>query len=91
MAVCSVLHCVVSIGLSHHRNSDIDEIGRRDINKHQINFISLEKEIALGKHLAAEIERTVKLLNDSMITEYVSRVGQNLVRSSDTKVPFIIR
>jgi predicted Zn-dependent protease len=86
-----VFAAIVSIGLSQQRNSDIDEIGRRDINKHQINFISLEKEIALGKQLAAEIERTVKLLNDPVITEYVSRVGQNLVRNSDAKVPFIIK
>ena len=86
-----VFAAIVSIGLSQQRNSDIDEIGRRDINKHQINFISLEKEIALGKQLAAEIERTIKPLNDSMITEYVSRVGQNLVRNFDAKVPFVIK
>ena len=78
-------------GLSEQKNPDIDEIGRRDINKHQINFISLEKEIALGKQLAAEIERTVKLLNDPLITEYVNRLGQNLVRNSDAKVPFVIK
>jgi beta-barrel assembly-enhancing protease len=78
-------------GLSEQKNSDIDEIGRRDINKHQINFISLEKEIALGKQLAAEIERTVKLLNDPLIIEFVNRLGQNLVRNSDAKVPFVIK
>ena len=78
-------------GISQQKNSDIDEIGRRDINKHQINFISLEKEIALGKQLATEIERTVKLLNDPLITEYVNRLGQNLVRNSDSKVPFVIK
>lgn len=78
-------------GLPQQKNSDIDEIGRRDINKHQINFISLEKEIALGKQLAAEIERTVKLMNDPVITEYVNRLGQNLVRNSDAKVPFVIK
>jgi beta-barrel assembly-enhancing protease len=86
-----VLTAIVSTGLSQQKNSDIDEIGRRDINKHQINFLSLEKEIALGKQLAAEIERTVKLLDDPVITEYVSRLGQNLVRNSDSKVPFIIK
>jgi len=80
-----------SKGLPQQKNSDIDEIGRRDINKHQINFISLEKEIALGKQLAAEIERTVNLRNDPVITEYVNRLGQNLVRNSDAKVPFVIK
>jgi predicted Zn-dependent protease len=86
-----VFAALVSIGLSQQKNSNVDQIGARDINKHQINLISLEKEIALGKQLAAEIERTVKLLNDSVITEYVSRVGQNLVRNSDAKVPFVIK
>jgi beta-barrel assembly-enhancing protease len=73
------------------KNSDVDEVGNRNINKGNWNFISLEKEIALGKQLAQEVERQVKLLNDPEITEYVSRVGQNLVKNSDAKVPFTIK
>jgi predicted Zn-dependent protease len=73
------------------KNSDVDEVGNRNINKGNWNFISLEKEIALGKQLAQEVERQVKLINDPEITEYVSRVGQNLVKNSDAKVPFTIK
>src|SRR5262245_56742952 len=73
------------------KNSDVDEIGNRNVNKGNLNFISLEKEIALGKQLAQEVERQVKLLNDPEITEYVSRVGQNLVKNSDAKVTFTIK
>jgi len=73
------------------RNSDIENIGTRDINKHQINFMSYEKEISMGRELAAQVEREVKLLEDPVITEYVNRVGQNLVRNSDAKVPFSIK
>ena len=73
------------------KNSDVEHIGNRDINKGNWNFISLEKEIALGKSLAQEVERQVKLINDPEITEYVSRVGQNLVKNSDAKVPFTIK
>jgi len=73
------------------KNSDVDEVGNRDINKGNWNFISLEKEIALGKQLAQEVERQVKLINDPEITEYVSRVGQNIVKNSDAKVPFTIK
>ncbi len=73
------------------KNSDVDEIGNRDINKGNLNFISLEKEIALGKQLAQEIERQAKLVNDPEITEYVNRLGQNLVKNSDSKVPFTIK
>ena len=73
------------------KNSDVDNIGNRNINKGSINFISLEKEIAMGRQLAAEIERQVKLIDDPVINEYVNRVGQNLVRNSDAKVPFTIK
>ena len=73
------------------KNADVDNIGNRNINKGSLNFISLEKEIGLGRQLAAEIERQVKLVEDPTITEYVNRVGQNLVRNSDSKVPFTIK
>ena len=76
---------------SKKKNSDVDNIGNRNINKGSINFISLEKEIAMGRQLAAEIERQVKLIEDPTINEYVNRVGQNLVRNSDAKVPFTIK
>jgi len=73
------------------KNSDVDNIGNRNINKGSINFISLDKEIAMGRQLSAEIERQVKLIDDPTINEYVNRVGQNLVRNSDAKVPFTIK
>jgi beta-barrel assembly-enhancing protease len=73
------------------KNSDVDEVGNRDINKGNWNMMSLEKEIALGKSLAQDVERQVKLINDPEITEYVNRVGQNLVKNSDAKVPFTIK
>ena len=73
------------------KNSDVDNIGSRNINKGNINFISLDKEIAMGRQLAAEVERQVKLIDDPTINEYVNRVGQNIVRNSDAKVPFTIK
>jgi hypothetical protein len=45
-----------SNGLSQQKNSDVDNVGQRDFNKSQINFISLEKEIAMGKQLAVQVE-----------------------------------
>jgi predicted Zn-dependent protease len=69
---------------------DPDQIGNRDVGK-GINFYSIEKEIALGKQLASEVERQAKIINDPVIAEYVNRVGQNLVRNSDAKVPFTIK
>jgi predicted Zn-dependent protease len=73
-----------------NKKKDPDAIGNRDIDK-GINFYSLEKEIALGKQMAQEVERQVKIVDDPIIAEYVSRVGQNLVRNSDAKVPFTIK
>jgi len=69
---------------------DPDEIGNRDVGR-GLNIYSLEKEIALGKQLAQEVERQAKLIDDPVISEYVNRVGQNLVRNSDAKVPFTIK
>src|SRR5579871_425841 len=72
------------------KKTDPDEIGNRDVGK-GVNFWSLEKEIALGKQLAQEVERQAKIVDDPIIAEYVNRVGQNLVRNSDAKVPFTIK
>jgi predicted Zn-dependent protease len=69
---------------------DVDAIGNRNVSG-KVNFYSLEKEIALGKQLAQEVERSSKLIDDPVVTEYVNRVGQNLVRNSDAKVPFTIK
>lgn len=66
-------------------------VGKRDINNNQINFYSLRREIALGQQLAAQLDRQLPLLNDPVITEYVNRLGQNLVLRSDAKVPFTIK
>ena len=69
---------------------DPDQIGNRDVGK-GVNFYSLEKEIAIGKGLAQQVEKQAKIINDPVISEYVNRIGQNLVRNSDAKVPFTIK
>src|SRR5580658_2301769 len=69
---------------------DPDQIGNRNVSG-KVNFYSLEKEIALGKQLASEVERQAKIINDPVVAEYVNSVGQNLVRNSDAKVPFTIK
>src|SRR3981189_2795079 len=79
-----------SSAVAKDKNKDPDEIGNRDVGK-GVNFYSIEKEIALGKQLAQEVERQAKIIEDPIIAEYVNRVGQNLVRNSDAKVPFTIK
>ena len=76
--------------LAEDPEKDPDQIGNRNVSG-KVNFYSLEKEIALGKQLASEVERQAKIINDPVVAEYINRVGQNLVRNSDAKVPFTIK
>jgi predicted Zn-dependent protease len=69
---------------------DVSSIGNRNVGK-GLDFYSIEHEIALGKQLSQEVEKTAKFINDPVVVEYVNRVGQNLVRNSDCKVPFTIK
>src|SRR5579862_3200111 len=80
----------VPVAVAEDKKKDPDEIGDRDVGK-GVNFYSIEKEIALGKQLAQEVERQAKMVTDPVISEYVNRIGQNLVRNSDAKVPFTIK
>ncbi|MFL6227992.1 MAG: M48 family metallopeptidase [Pyrinomonadaceae bacterium] len=68
-------------------------IGKRKLNSGLFAKMSMsvEKEVALGRQVAAEIDRQSKLIDDPVITEYVNRVGQNVVNHSDAKVPFTIK
>src|SRR5687767_3272107 len=74
-------------------NEDPLLIGKRNINKGIISKMSgsTEKEVRIGRQLAAEIDRQAKFIDDPVITEYVNRVGQNIVLHSDAKIPFTIK
>jgi predicted Zn-dependent protease len=72
--------------------NDVDAIGNRNVGGKGLgNWYSLEKEIAMGKGYAQEVESSVKLVQDPVVNEYVNRIGQNIVRNSDAKVPFTIK
>src|SRR5205085_153506 len=68
------------------KKKNVDEIGNRDVSK-GVNFYSLEREIALGKQLAEEVQRQARMFADPLIGEYVNRLCQSLARNSDVKVP----
>ncbi len=72
---------------------DIEAIGNRNVgcNRGFTNWYSVEGQIAMGKQYAQQVESQTKLITDPVITEYVNRVGQNLVRNSDSQVPFTIK
>src|SRR5271163_3802467 len=81
---------LVAPSFADDKKKNPDDIGDRDVGK-GVNFYSLEKEIAIGKQMAQQVERSAKIIDDPTIAEYVNRVGQNLVRNSDAKVPFTIK
>src|SRR5438046_5430900 len=90
LALVVAITLVAPSSFASDKKKDPDEIGNRDVGK-GVNFYSIEKEIGLGKQLAQEVERQAKIVDDPVIAEYVNRVGQNLVRNSDAKVPFTIK
>lgn len=74
-------------------NEDPNMIGKRNINKGIVAKMSgsTESEVKQGRQLAAEVDRQAKFIDDPMITEYVNRVGQNIVLHSDARIPFTIK
>ncbi|MCC6391310.1 MAG: M48 family metalloprotease [Bryobacterales bacterium] len=94
VTLATVFFCLATLptlpAKSKDKKKDPDEIGNRDVGK-GVNFYSIEKEIALGKQMAQEVEHEAKIIDDPIVAEYVNRVGQNLVRNSDAKVPFTIK
>ena len=95
LGVVLILMMSVASYAADRRHADVDKIGNRDVTGRIWgvfpNFVSLEKEIQMGQQVATEFEQTAKLIEDPVISEYVDRVGQNLVKHSDAKVPFHIK
>ncbi len=72
---------------------DVDAIGNRNVGCKQGlgNWYSIEKQVAMGRGYAQQVESQSKMITDPVITEYVNRIGQNIVRNSDAQVPFTIK
>lgn len=68
------------------KKRDPTQIGDRNVSK-GLNFYSLDQEIALGKQLSIEVEKQAKIVDDPLVSEYINRLGQNLVRNSDVTFP----
>jgi predicted Zn-dependent protease len=82
-------------GYAERKHSDIENIGNRSVSGRIFgilpNFVSFEKEIALGAQISQEFEQTARMVEDPIVSDYVDRLGQNLVKHSDAKVPFRIK
>jgi predicted Zn-dependent protease len=82
-------------GYAFRKHDNVEDIGNRNVSGRVFkifpNFISLEKEIQIGAEIAAEFEQTARILEDPVISEYIDRIGQDIVKHSDAKVPFHIK
>ncbi|MBM3737482.1 MAG: peptidase M48 [Acidobacteria bacterium] len=90
LTAAAVVILATGVTLAKDKKKDPEAIGDRDVGK-GLNIYSLEKEIAMGKAYADDIQRQAKIVDDPVVAEYVNRVGQNLVRNSDVKVPVTIK
>ena len=91
-----VMAVVAATGLhAGRKHKDVEKIGNRKINGKIAgifpNFVSLEKEIRIGGQYAHMVEQTARLVQDPVVVAYVDRIGQNIVKRSDAKVPFVIK
>jgi len=90
IAILSIALAVGASAADQKKKDDPSQIGNRDVGK-CLNFYSVDKEMAWGKQLADEVARESKIDDDPILSEYINRVGQNLARNSDAKVPFTFR
>ncbi len=82
------------LGFPHDgKIDDVNAIGNRNVGcaKGLGNWYSLEKQVAMGKSFAMQVEQSAKLVTDPVVNEYVNRLAQNIVRNSDAKVPFTVK
>jgi beta-barrel assembly-enhancing protease len=75
------------------KTDDVNAIGNRNVgcSKGLGNWYSLESQVRLGKGYAMQVEQSAKVINDPVVSEYVNRIAQNIVRNSDAKVPFTVK
>ena len=73
--------------------NDLSAIGVRNVgcNRGLGNWYTLDSQVRMGREFARQVEQTQHLITDPVVNEYVNRVGQNITRNSDAKVPFTIK
>jgi len=86
----ALIPLLASLALAGDKKKDPDEIGDRNVSG-SVNFYSIEQEMAMGKQLAMEVEKQSRMVDDAILSEYINRVGQNLARNSDAKIPITFK
>lgn len=88
-ALMVLMACVTFPTQAQDAKTNVNDIGNRKVAHHSI--ISQQKEIAIGKQYAQQIDKSAKLITDPVITEYVNRVAQNVARNSDLRIPLTVK
>jgi predicted Zn-dependent protease len=79
-------------GIKKGSIQDVSAVGDRNIGGRGMgNWYSTETEIKMGKQYAMEVEKSSHIITDPVVAEYINRIGQNIVKNSDCKVPFTIK
>ena len=75
------------------KTDDVNAIGNRNVgcSKGMGNWYSLESQVRMGKSYSMQVEQSAKVINDPVVSEYINRIAQNIVRNSDAKVPFTVK
>jgi beta-barrel assembly-enhancing protease len=75
------------------KTDDVNAIGNRNVgcSKGMGNWYSLESQVRMGKSFSMQVEQSAKIINDPVVSEYINRIAQNIVRNSDAKVPFTVK
>jgi predicted Zn-dependent protease len=89
LAICVfIVPCAIEARMP--KDKDPEQIGNRKVAS-GVNLYSMSREMAMGRELARDVEREVRILEDPMVAEYVNRIGQNLARNSDSRFPFVVK
>ncbi len=95
LLLAGLLAATLSVAAFARRHEDVENIGNRSVSGRIFgilpNWISTEKEVAMGQQIAEEFEQTARLMEDPVVSEYIDRIGQNIVKHSDAKIVFHIR
>jgi beta-barrel assembly-enhancing protease len=89
LMLVAVLCCASLPCRAENKQDDVDEIGNRKVA--HWSLISQEKEVAIGKQYADQIDKQAKILKDPVVNEFINRLGQNLARNSDLKIPLSVK
>jgi predicted Zn-dependent protease len=87
--MCSSVFAAKSPAYIRKDENNPDKIGHRAVARRSI--ISPEKDRPIGKQYAEQFERSVELVQDTVVEQYVTTVAGSVVSHSDWKGPVTVK